>query len=74
LCTQLSKRRISGDVCDAILAYAKPGLNKVYNLYEYQAEKAEALALWHGKLRTILTPEPDEPDNVVPWPTRQACA
>jgi len=71
--TQLSKLRISGEVCEAILAHAKPGLNKVYNLHEYQDEKAEALTLWHAKLRAILTPEPG-PDNVVPWPTRQACA
>jgi integrase len=60
--TQLSKLRISGEVCEAVIAHAKPGLHKVYNLHEFQDEKAEALQLWHAKLRDIVT---HKPDNVI---------
>ena len=64
--TQLSKLRIASEVCEAILAHAKPGLHKVYNLHEFQDEKAEALQLWHAKLRTIVEPPPA---NVLPFRT-----
>ena len=62
--TQFSKLRISGEVAEALLAHAKPGLHKVYNLHDFQDEKAEALTLWHARLG--ISPPPDAA-NVVPF-------
>jgi integrase len=62
--TQLSKLRIPSEVAEALLAHAKPGLHRVYNMHDFQTEKAEALTLWHARLREIAPPP--TPDNVVP--------
>ena len=40
---------------EAILAHGKKGMNKVYNQYEYQQEKAEALIRWEGELLRIVS-------------------
>jgi integrase len=58
---------ISGEVAEALLAHSKPGLHKVYNLYDYLDEKRAALELWHQRLRSIAP----KPDNVV-VPMRRA--
>jgi integrase len=48
---------------EAILAHVKPGMQRVYDQYEYFDEKREALELWAGWLRQIIEPPPA---NVVP--------
>ena len=45
-------------VCEAILAHARPGIKGVYDHYGYLDEKREALQLWAGRLRSIVTPQP----------------
>ena len=42
----------------------KPGIQRVYDVYEYFDEKREALELWAGVLRQIVEPPPTS--NVVP--------
>ena len=44
-------------MAEAILAHAKPGIHKVYNLHDYLDEKRHALNLWHAKLRRMIEPE-----------------
>ena len=34
------------------------GISKVYNVHEYQREKAEALARWAQRVQDIVTPPP----------------
>jgi len=64
--TRLSKLKVSGEVAEALISHAKPGLVGVYNLDDYREEKAEALELWHAKLKTLVEPEPEPvADNVV---------
>jgi hypothetical protein len=46
------------------IAHVKPGVQRVYDLYEYFDEKREALELWAGYLRQIV--EPPAAPNVVP--------
>jgi hypothetical protein len=46
------------------IAHVKPGVQRVYDLYEYFDEKREALELWAGYLRQIVEPPPAA--NVVP--------
>jgi integrase len=55
---------ISLDAREAVLAHVKPGIQRVYDLYEYFDEKREALELWAGYLRQIV--EPPAAPNVVP--------
>jgi len=43
---------------EAILAHVKPGLQRVYDQYEYLDEKREGLTLWAAKLREIVEPTP----------------
>jgi integrase len=47
--------KVQEEVSEAILSHAKIGINKIYNLYEYQSEKLEALELWAARLREIVT-------------------
>jgi integrase len=53
---------ISDLVRELVIAHAKPGLHKTYDLHKYDDEKRVALESWAAKLRTILEPTPD---NVV---------
>jgi len=60
--TGLSKLRIDHDVKEAILAHAKPGISRVYDVYDLLDEKREALELWGQRVREITEPAPN---NVV---------
>lgn len=37
-------------MAEAVLNHAKEDLKKTYNLYEFWAERKEALKVWHEKL------------------------
>jgi integrase len=50
-----SLRTVSKETREAIMAHVKPGVEGVYDLYEYADEKREALTLWAALLRTITT-------------------
>jgi integrase len=50
---------ISLETREAILAHVKPGIQRVYDVYEYFDEKREALELWAAKLREIVEPRLD---------------
>jgi integrase len=65
--TNLSALKVQEEVGEAILAHAKTGITKVYNLHQYADEKREALELWAARLREIVTPPQPEPEgsNVV---------
>jgi integrase len=60
--SQLSSLKIPDVVCEAILAHARPGIKSVYDKYNYFDEKREALQLWGARLRSIVSPQPN---NVV---------
>jgi integrase len=49
---------ISLEAREAVLAHVKPGIQRVYDVYEYLDEKREALELWAGALRQIIDPPP----------------
>jgi integrase len=52
----LSALRIPEEVREAVLAHARPGIKRHYDLYEYADEKREALTLWAARLRGIVEP------------------
>ncbi len=43
---------------ELVIAHARPGLHKVYDLHAYLDEKRECLELWEARLRGILAPKP----------------
>ena len=47
--------KVPPHVAELIIAHAKPGLHKVYDLHSYDDEKRRALALWSAELRRIVT-------------------
>jgi integrase len=55
-------------VAEAVLAHARPGIRGVYDLYQYDKEKRDALLRWAGKVKSIVNPPPP---NVTPLSRRQ---
>ncbi len=51
--TRFSALPIEEAVRELLMAHARPGLHKVYDLHAYQEEKRHALELWHKKLRSV---------------------
>ena len=52
--TRFSALPVEGVVRELLLAHARPGLHKIYDLHAYESEKADALKLWHEKLKDIV--------------------
>jgi len=56
--THLSALPVQDIVREAVIAHARPGLHKVYDLHEYQAEKRYCLECWEKRLMAITEPPP----------------
>ena len=54
--THLSALPVQDLVRELVIAHARPGLHKVYDLHSYQDEKRECLTLWAARLRGIVAP------------------
>jgi integrase len=54
--THLSALPVQDLVRELVIAHARPGLHKVYDLHAYQAEKRQCLVLWEQRLASILAP------------------
>ena len=54
--TRFSALPVEDIVCELLMAHARPGLHKVYDLRAYEKEKADALKLWHANLRNRPVP------------------
>ena len=52
--TRFSALPVEDIVRELLVAHARPGLHKVYDLHAYEQEKADALKLWHVKILAIL--------------------
>ena len=65
--TRLSGLPVSSDVAELVIAHARPGLRRVYDLYSFESEKRHALDLWAARLRDIVEPAPE---NVVQFESR----
>jgi len=52
--TRFSALPVEDIVRELLVAHARPGLHKVYDLHAYENEKAHALKLWHEKLKHIF--------------------
>jgi integrase len=60
--SRLSQLRIPSEVRDMVLGHAKRGMDRIYDQWEFEPEKREALVKWADRLTEIVTP-PDT-DNV----------
>jgi hypothetical protein len=56
--SQMSRLNIAEEVREAILAHARPGIKKVYDVHDYRDQKREALELWARCLKAIVAPKP----------------
>jgi integrase len=63
--THLSALPVQDTVRELVIAHAKQGLHKVYDLHSYQDEKRQCLDLWERRLLAIVEPSRPAP-NVVP--------
>jgi integrase len=54
--THLSALPVQDLVRELVIAHAKPGLHRVYDLHGYEAEKRRCLELWEGRLTPIVDP------------------
>ncbi len=55
--THFSALPVQDLVREAVIAHARPGLHKVYDLHSYEAEKRQCLELWEQRLRGIVVPK-----------------
>jgi integrase len=56
--THLARLGVKDEIREALLNHKKKGLRGVYNLYEYDREKQEALVLWAEALASITAALP----------------
>jgi integrase len=56
--SQLSRLKITEEAREAVMAHARPGIKKHYDLYDYFDEKREALEAWAARLHAIVSPPP----------------
>lgn len=56
--TNFSALPVQDLVREAVIAHARPGLHKVYDLHSYAEEKRKCLELWEQRLRGIIAPKP----------------
>lgn len=54
--TRLSALKVPERVAEMIIGHGKKGLARVYDQHEFEDEMREALDLWAGRLRDIVTP------------------
>jgi integrase len=60
--TKLSELRVPEPICELAVGHSKRGLIKVYDQHRFEVELREAFDAWAARLRSIVTPPPD---NVV---------
>jgi integrase len=56
--TRFSALPVEDMVRELVIAHAKPGLHKTYDLHAYREEKRHCLELWERRLLSIIDPRP----------------
>jgi integrase len=69
--TRLAGLGIPDTVAEQIIGHGRKGLARVYDQHTYESEMGQALELWAARLRSIVTPPPD---NVADIAARRARA
>jgi len=58
--THLSALPVEDLVRELVIAHAKRGLHRVYDLHAYQNEKRHCLELWEKRLFSVIEPRPGD--------------
>ena len=61
--TRLASLKISDLVAEMVIGHGRKGIQRVYDQHTYEDEMRDALKQWASRLRSIVTPPPD---NLVP--------
>ena len=69
--TRLAALGISDVVAERVLGHKLQGVLAVYNRYDYDQEKRQALGLWEQRLLEILGASEKTP-NIIPFEVRHA--
>jgi hypothetical protein len=56
--TRLASLRVPDMVAEMVIGHGRRGLQRVYDQHTYENEMREALELWAGRLRDIVSPPP----------------
>lgn len=56
--TRLASLRVSDTIAEMVIGHGRRGIQRVYDQHQYLEEMREALELWAGRLRDIVTPPP----------------
>jgi len=64
--TKLAELGVNDIIAEQVLGHKLSGIVGVYNRYQYDAEKRQALALWEKRLSEIIQPAPPD-KNVIPF-------
>ena len=67
--TRLAGLGVPDTVAEQIIGHGRKGLARVYDQHQYEAEQRDALERWAARLRSIVTPPPE---NVVPMERARA--
>jgi integrase len=57
--TRLSQLRIRSEVAEMVIGHTLKGLHAIYDQHSYLDERREALEAWAARLRSIVTPPPE---------------
>jgi integrase len=57
--TRLASLRVPDMIAEMVIGNGRRGLQRTYDLHSYETEMREALELWAGRLRDIVTPPPE---------------
>jgi integrase len=56
--THLAALKVPDTVAEMVVGHGRRGIQRVYDQHQYAAEMREALTLWAGRLRDIVSPPP----------------
>lgn len=68
--THLSALPVQDNIRELVIAHAKQGLIRVYDLHSYREEKRECLVLWDRRLGSILKPQNASVSRIADYATR----
>jgi integrase len=63
--TNLSALDVPDHVSEMVLGHARKGLQRIYDQHKYEPQIRDALVRWAERLRSLVTPAPTPPANVV---------
>jgi integrase len=70
--SRLSALRVEDRVAELVIGHQRKGIVAIYDQFQFEGEKREALTKWAALLRSIVRPAPEDKRKVVKLPRRGA--